>query len=215
LVNASGLAEKMPHKQPKALRLGKVAGKRRVYVSWLEPEKDTLKDANRIKWKDELMESLAVESRGRENFFEMPLQTGDIPPGYDNPKQWLQSKLDEMMKDKENKKGGITDVVGVLTRAYLKDNQDVGGQPAEGELAKFFDFALSDRNDRLRVFLAPLEQVNWRNCVRAVELGDLHRKWLDRLKAERYTWPGDTPGGKYLDEIEDAVSRIFDRPVKR
>ncbi len=185
----------------KLQRSGKLAGLRRVYVSWLEPRE------KRREWIEAFWHRLKLATDQKDEFFEAAMQTGDADPG-EILGQWL---------DPARKKNPITDVVGVLTDTYLESNTDARGVAAQGELARFFDRVLADKDDRLRIYLAPVDPPNWSYRVRKVELGDPGRKWLERLKVGkkgRFTWPYEGEATS-MEEIAGAVADIVDKPNKR
>jgi hypothetical protein len=176
-------------------RSGKLAGLRRVYVSWLEPSEP------RRAWIDAFWESLQLASAQKDELFVGVMRTGDADPGA-ILSEWL---------DPKKKRDPITDVVGVLTTKYLYHNTDIGGVPSQGELARFFDrvFAL-DVEERVRIFLAPVDPPNWRYRIRRIPL---NHDSLTRLRDERFTWPGEPNcAAKSAEEIDKAVKMIVGTP---
>jgi hypothetical protein len=182
----------------KLLRSGEVAGLRRVYVSWLEPKQDA-RD-----WIAAFTLQVSLETAQDGAMFAETMQTGDIDAG-DLLAEWL---------DPAKRNDPITDVVGILTTAYLFENTD-RSKPAQGELAQFFDQRVTDTDDRLRVFLAPLETLRWTSRVRQVVLGDpegVNADWLFRLREQRFPWPSEKNlAAVAMDEIVAAVSRIVEK----
>jgi hypothetical protein len=182
----------------KLQRSGKIAGLRRIYVSWLETSRE------RCQWIDEFWQRVKTDTQQKDEFFAQPMQTGGAEAG-EVIEEWL---------DPKKQRDPITDIVGVLTNTYVQQNTDAWGVAAEGELARFFDRVLeSDTKDRIRVYLAPVDPPNWSYRIRKVELADPERRWLERLKEDsRFVWPSERPGDS-ADEIASAVAKIIGRPT--
>ncbi len=176
-------------------RSGKLAGLRRVYVSWLEPSKP------RKAWIDEFWKRIQLESRQKNELFVGAMRTGDADPG-DILSEWL---------DPKKKRDPITDIVGVLTIEYLLHNTDVEGVPSEGELARFIDRVIdADVEERVHIFLAPVDPPDWTFKIRQVRLD---HSSLTRLRETRFTWPSERNGAaKSTEEITAAVKVIVDIP---
>jgi hypothetical protein len=176
-------------------RSGKLAGLRRVYVSWLEPSKP------RKAWIDAFWLRVRLESAQKDELFVGAMRTGDADPG-DILSEWL---------DPRKKRDPITDIVGVLTDEYLLHNTDVDGVRSEGELARFFDHVIeADIEERVHIFLAPVDPPNWTYKIRKVPLNHVS---LTRLRESRFTWPSERNGAaKSAEEIAAAVKVIVGAP---
>jgi hypothetical protein len=109
--------------------------------------------------------------------------------------------------------GGVTDMVAVLTDAYLIANQNPRGNAKERELARFIELVpdpISDEGSR-RAWLAPLESCTYRRF----KFGDLsladETHWLRRRKADGEVYP--PPPGPTADReiwllVEDIINAI-------
>ena len=178
-------------RRPKALREGRIAGLRKVYVSW-----KTGDDREKIEWKVDFFERLHADTLNLTEAFAEPAETGSLPSGV-----LVEHALEEQLNP-------VTDIVGVMTLKYATEN----AKPA-GELARVIEQVKSaDRQDRVRVWLAPVDRFVWgRYRVCDVPLNDPERPWLVRLKgdSQRFVWPGEPPLGRSDDEIADAVNVII------
>ena len=191
-------------KGTKAQRAGKVSGRRLVYVSWFET------NASKLAWKDSFFERVQSDTLGLEDSFEPPLQTGDQRAG-GVKHEWRRALVSG--KWAGGRGAHITDIVGVVTNAYIKENTARSDQPAVGELAEIIELIRKDKRDRVRVWLAPVDPPTWKNYrICDVVLADpdgVHRSWLVRLReTARFPWPEEGP--RCSDEIAAAVARIID-----
>src|SRR5687768_15449055 len=100
-------------KGTKAQRAGKVAGRRLVYVSWLET------NASKLAWKNTFFERVQSETWALEDSFEPPLQTGDERAGTVK-NEWRRVLIGG--KGSGGRGAHITDIVSVVTNAYIKEN---------------------------------------------------------------------------------------------
>lgn len=198
----------MPRK-PKLLRSkNKLAGLRKVYVSWLE----TTSDGGRRQWIKRFWVRLENDTNHMKEVFAGAEQTGDAEAGT-LCKEWF---------DLRKTKNPITDVVGVLTDDYIQDNTDTRRGLATGELARMFDAireANPDDPERVHVYLAPLDPPKWNiYSIRRIILGDPNRQhsaWLTRLKETRFVWPNEpNKEAESMDEIAAAVDRIVDKRLE-
>jgi hypothetical protein len=190
-------------KGTKAQRAGKLSGRRLVYVSWLES------NPSKLAWKDNFFERVESETRSLDSF-ELPLQTGHERAG-SVKNEWRRA----LVGGKATGARGVhlTDIVGVVTNAYIKANASRGDEPAAGELAEIIDLIRKDKRDRVRVWLAPVDHPTWKNYrIRDIVLADpdgTHRSWLVRLREDaRFLWPEEGP--RCFDEINAAVATIID-----
>lgn len=192
----------MPRKQNRLLREGKLAGLRRVYVSWIET------NAAKREWINSFFERVSAETGALEKHFYPPLQTGYTLPGN-------LTKLEDSLSDARN---GITDVVGVITNAYVLENMRKENVEGLRELARCLAWAAQPKQrDRLRVWLAAVDAATWKNyTVSDIKLADpegLHSTWLIRLKeGKRFLWPSESPANS-ADEISTAVAIIIDKLI--
>jgi hypothetical protein len=190
----------VPKKTNKLMASRKLKGLRRVYVSWVES------DAEKRKWKDSFFQRVLAETGVLEHTFLLPKQTGDQEPG-------------KLVKDALRPEDPITDVVGVITDQYVFANMRKNVALPAAELAAFIKMARSEQaKDKIRVWLAPVDQATWKNYVCSeVALADPqgeHRDWLVRLKeSTRFTWPVENAGTSAR-EIAEAVSTIIDEELK-
>ena len=192
-------------KGTKAQRAGKVSGRRLVYVSWLET------NASKLAWKNNFFERVQSETWALEDSFEPPLQTGDERAGTVK-NEWRRALISG--KGSGGRGAHITDIVSVVTNAYIKENTSRSDQPAIGELAEIIDVIRKDKRDRVRVWLAPVDQPTWKHYrIRDVVLADpegAHRSWLVRLREDaRFSWPEEGLA-RCSDEIAAAVATIID-----
>src|SRR5262245_42874526 len=130
-------ARRQPRKRTKIIRAGRLAGRRRVFVSWQE------ESLHKVAWITGFFERLKTETGVLEESFSLPLQTGDELPGD------LFTKKGPL----ETRGYDITDVVGVMTNTYVFENMR---ESAQGELTRIIEALLErDTADRIRVWLAP------------------------------------------------------------
>src|SRR5262249_55946869 len=116
-------AGRQPRKRTKIIRAGRLVGRRRVFVSWLE------ENPNKRAWITGFFERLLTETGVLEESFSLPLQTGDELPG-------------DLFAEKgpmETSDDTITDVVGVMTNTYVFKNMR---ESERGELTRVIEGVL-------------------------------------------------------------------------
>lgn len=168
---------------------GKLHDPKTIYVSWFVDE-----PTNKV-WVDQFCLKVSVATGGAARPCTL---------------RWTGDELAGDLHGSDDPLSGATDIVAVVTDAYLHANQDDQRSAQERELARFIALRLQDEGDSeyRRAWLTPLQKTKFaRVVVGGLRLSE-DRFWLVRLKkdGERFELP---PSPVANDEIYEAVETIL------